>query len=161
MPRKADKLVKCQRCGWKGRVPQGQRKCYQPRFGRGSYSCWGDLGRVVRKAKPLEHPAGWYLGQEEQQPMEQEKSPRKARKTPQEVAAKKRDHAQGMVNDMTARMNRLARSLRKWQTKATQYGKRAAMTDAQLEQEKADRVRRAEQRARKRRGISLRKQEGA
>lgn len=132
---------RCERCGWTGAVPVRRRRCYERRFGRGSYACWGKLARPVVVKK-----------QKEEKPM-----PSKVVVRPQDVAQKKLDRARKMIAEKTRQMGRLATSLREWQSKAARYAKRASMTDVEVEAERAARVSSAAARAQRtvRRGVSL------
>ena len=42
----------CVRCGHVAVVPARRRKCHRPRFGRGSYACWGELALVAQWMPP-------------------------------------------------------------------------------------------------------------
>jgi hypothetical protein len=77
--------------------------------------------------------------------------------SPQEVATRKLAHARKMVADKTKQMRRLATALHAWEQKAARYARRASMTDAEVEAERARRAEAATRRAelRPRRAIRL------
>lgn len=107
---------RCATCGYIGMVKATQRHCYRRKFGKGSFSCWGDLSAVaaeVRTPKP--------------------------KPSPQEDAERKLAVARKNVSQRTAALKRLTTSLRFWQRKVTYYTMRASLTDAELEQMKVDR----------------------
>ena len=123
---------RCLRCGWKGWARPRKRKCYQSRFGKGSYACWGDLAPIIRQTKVSEQEAAMM--------------PTMTGKRPQDLAQKKLDYARKMVTAKTKQMRRLATSLRLWESRATYYARRASMTDWEIATEKqkreADTIRR-------------------
>lgn len=121
----------CQRCGWRGRTSQ-QRCSFNLLTEAGSYTCCGVLVRVRARQAAAKQKA-------------------------QDVAARKLEHARRMVAEKTKAMKRLATSLRLWETRATYYARRASMTDAELEAERARRQEAKERQAaaRARRAIKL------
>ena len=110
----------CGRCGATAKVPQKQRKCYQRRFGKGSYACYGDLFLAERGRKE-----------------------RDVSKRPQEIAEAKLAKARKMVAETTRRMTRLATSLRFWERKAQYYARQASLTDTEIAEQKAARAARS------------------
>jgi hypothetical protein len=143
---------RCARCRWTGLVPPRQRHCYQPRFGKGSYACWGDLLPLTQKARMTTKEAIAKMAEEGGQAL---------RHRPQEAASRKLAHAtrqsalaQKRLMALTAALAKTLVHIRKWERRATLYAKRASMTDAQVAADRAARLERAAQR-RTRRGIRL------
>lgn len=137
---------RCTRCGVVREVRARQRRCHDRRFGPKSYCCWGQLVKVER-AKRV---------RKEETPMTTQAPTENATKTrrPQDVAAKKLEHARKKVAEKTRAMARLATQLRHWERRANYYAKRASMTDAEVAAEQAVRVARANRKP-KRRAIKL------
>lgn len=123
---------RCARCGHVGRYRPRERCCKAPRFGSGSYACWGDLMAVrLERVAPT--------------------------KTPQDVAREKLARARRMVTAKTRAMRRLATSLRLWERRANYYAMRASMTTDELAAQRACRLAQAQIRANRtiRRAIQL------
>lgn len=139
---------RCARCGVIAWVVATRSHCLQPRFGRGSYACYGDLERVQRKPKVD-------LTEEVQQMAEQTRA---ARRRPQDLAAKKLKHARKMVTKHTRALKRtMTAALHHWEKAVREYERKSSMTDAEVETARQVRKMREEQRAARsrRRGISL------
>jgi hypothetical protein len=146
---------RCRKCGAVAVVPTGRRRCYQRKFGKGSYACWGELTRVTRPAKPLitvppGMGLGWVLGEEADRAMS---AAYRAKAERQLKLARQK------VTEVTRKIARATTSLRMWERRAAYYAQRASLTDAELAQEKADRKSKAEARAQSRvkRGMKLEK----
>lgn len=116
-------LKRCTRCGHKLHARQSYRRCHQLRFGKGSYTCWGNLETVKKKPKPIT---------EEDSPQMYEAQRKKAEL--------QRQAAERMVSAKTRALARLVTSLRMYERRASYYAKRAAMTDAELAAEKLKRA---------------------
>lgn len=130
----AKKMVrkKCEKCGVEQWALPRARLCRRSeQRGFGWATCWGRLVTVKPAARP--------------------------EVSPQEAATKKLALARKMVSEKTRQMRRLATSLHMWEQRATYYARRASMTDAEVEAERAKaraaEIARAE--AKRRRGIKL------
>lgn len=67
--------------------------------------------------------------------------PAKVKPKPQALAAAKLAHARRQVGEVTKRIKRATTSLRLWENRASYYAKRASMTDAELDAERARKAR--------------------
>jgi hypothetical protein len=120
----------CVKCGWKGSVAPRQKHCYQRRFGKGSYACWGTLVDLPRKQRnPVAVPTpeglgvGWQLGEEaEAQRMEQ------FREQARKELARARKHLDAAIEDVT----RATRRLELWRSKIVRLERKTQMTDAEI-----------------------------
>ena len=128
-------LKRCGKCGRERLYRLRARRCkFTDEVDKGfvhQYLCYGELAAVT-KLKP-------------------------ARKSPQEVAAKKMEHARTEVTKKMRSMRRLATSLKMWEDRARRYAVLALKTDEELASEKAKRIEAQERRraARVMRGIAL------
>lgn len=139
---------KCARCGHVAYVTMAQRKCYQPKFGKGSYACWGDLETVVRKprAKQTLKEANIQMS-----------------KTPQERAAEKlvvvRKHlhaANEILHTTAMKLGAVAAKIRELEREAARLERRTRMTEEEIEAERQQMAERAKLRGQHvRRGIKL------
>lgn len=132
-------LKKCEKCGAAARYRPRERRCKAVTGGgfRHRYYCWGKLVPVRRPtAAPSSEPVAV---------------------RPQDVAAKRLAVAQRRIAEWTRKAAHATRMLAKWQRASAQAAKRASMTDAEVEAERAARKAQAEGRAQRRkvRGISL------
>lgn len=132
---------RCLKCGHIASVKPRQRKCYQPRFGQGSYACWGELVPNVKFQSAVT------VGE----------IATVANVRPQDVAEKKLAAARKMVSEKTKAMARLATSLRMWEARASRFAKQASMTDDEIAAAKAKRIADADRRRaeKARRGIKI------
>lgn len=153
---------RCARCGLPSTVPVAVRKCRQPRFGRGSYACWGDLVTVrARREAAAEDavPAPGGLGL-----VFAEDATRALNERARALARARLERARRRLAENRVAHERLSRAVaaasrrvRDWERRAARYEAAAAMTDAQLDAARASRQERSAARAarRVRRGIRL------
>lgn len=111
---------RCETCGHVAALPARQRHCHRPRFGRGSYACWGNLVEVVRqpKAAPDAVPV-WVLSEDADHARFE-----KARA----AAFKEFDHVNDKLVDLTREMAKLGQQIGRWQRRRKRAEKRCQMT---------------------------------
>jgi hypothetical protein len=127
---------RCAKCNRVARVPERQRKCYALRFGKGSYSCWGDLVSIDGFGNLIEATTD------------------PPRRPPQAIAQEKADRAAKKVDEYVAQLRRTATLLAKWQQTERIQRRLAARTDDEIEAERLKRKQRADAKP-KRRAIKL------
>jgi hypothetical protein len=123
----------CSACRVEQWAARGRRRCVRPvaRGLRKNAPCWGQLVTIKREPKVRETPR------------------------PQEQAAVLAQLAQQKIAEHLTTIKRATTLIGKYQARAAYYSKRAAMTDAELAEEKAAREQRAKAKAKKTRAIAI------
>jgi len=160
---------RCQACGAVQLVRARQRRCHRPKFGRGSYACWGSLVRVVRPRPGARtvREAVQAMAEEGDVEVTTERHGAitvatvtgKPAARPQDIAARKLDEtrraigrAQVRLNEHARKVAQEARAIRRLERSAAHYAKRASMTDAEVA---ADHARRVDRPKKVRRGMKV------
>ena len=138
---------RCSKCGHVADYKPRERRCKRQPFGPRSYCCWGRLA-LVAAPEPAPRPTA---------PPKPQPSTR-----PQDVAARKLEHARKMVGAKMVEIGatskalaRLVRAMGEWERRANYYAALASRTDAEIEQERAARAERAERRDKRARRRAL------
>lgn len=122
---------RCNRCGRVADIKARQRRCYERRFGKGSYACWGNLEVVRKPRRPrkddIQIPAGkgigWVLSEE---------ADRQRADRARAEARRQLDRTNEAIVDKTRAVTRLARSIDLLQQKARRLKKRSEMSDVEF-----------------------------
>jgi hypothetical protein len=126
---------RCAKCGRVGWYSGRQRRCRRWAFGRGSYSCYGDLMTTKRRRREGPTEADALRDAIAAASMIDPETAEAAERI-RAVARRKLAHAERKLKEAVSDLKRTTTRLGQWQARAARYAKRSAVSNADVKAER-------------------------